>query len=316
LANAKHLIEQVQASEEHKMGDYRRELYFGVNVNPTASELTTARELTRRAEAVGLDLIGVQDHPYQWRFLDTWMLIATLLAKTERITVFPNVTNVPLRGPAMLAKAAASLDVLFNGRFELGVGAGAFWEAIAAMGGPRRTAREALDALEEAIKIIRLFWSGERTINFAGRFYSVHGVHPGPAPKHPIGIWVGAYKPRMLALTGRLADGWLPSLPYAPPEEIPAMQRRIDDAAAELERSPAAIRRAYNVNGLIINGRVRGVLQGPPSYWVEELTRFAVELGLDTFIYWPAEDPLQQVERFAAEVVPAVREAVANHRNH
>ncbi len=98
------------------MGDYGRELNFGANVNPTASDLATAREVTRRAEAVGLDLIGIQDHPYQWRFLDTWMLMATLLAETKRIKVFPNVANVPLRGPAMLAKAAASLDVISNGR--------------------------------------------------------------------------------------------------------------------------------------------------------------------------------------------------------
>ncbi len=298
------------------MGDYGRELHFGVNVDPTASALTTAREVARRAEAVGLDLIGIQDHPYQWRFLDTWMLMATLLAETKRISVFPNVANVPLRGPAMLAKAAASLDVLSSGRFELGVGAGAFWAAIAAMGGPTRTPREAREALEEAIKIIRLFWGGERTISFAGRFYSVHGLHPGPAPAHPIGIWVGAYKPRMLALTGRLADGWLPSLAYAPPDQIPAMQQRIDEAAAEVKRDPSAIRRAYNVNGLITDGRVRGILQGPPSYWVEELTRFAVELSLDTFVFWPVEDQLGQLERFAAEVAPSVREAVAGERRH
>lgn len=298
------------------MGDYGRELNFGANVNPTASDLATAREVTRRAEASGLDLIGIQDHPYQWRFLDTWMLMATLLAETKRIKVFPNVANVPLRGPAMLAKAAASLDVISNGRFELGVGAGAFWEAIAAMGGPTRTPREAFEALEEAIKIIRLFWSGERTIRFAGRFYSVHGLHPGPAPAHPIGIWVGAYKPRMLGLTGRLGDGWLPSLAYAPPEQIPAMQQRIDDAASEVARAPSAIRRGYNVNGLITNGPLRGILQGPTSYWVEELTRFAVELGLDTFVFWPIEDQLGQLERFAAEVVPGVREAVTRARKN
>src|SRR5919197_1556930 len=120
----------------------------------------------------------------------------------------------------MLAKQAASLDVLSGGRFELGLGAGSLWEAIAAMGGPDRSPREALEALEEAIRIIRLFWSGELTITFEGRHYSVKGLDPGPPPAHPIGIWVGGYKPRMLNLIGRLADGWIPSLPYAPPEVI------------------------------------------------------------------------------------------------
>jgi alkanesulfonate monooxygenase SsuD/methylene tetrahydromethanopterin reductase-like flavin-dependent oxidoreductase (luciferase family) len=88
-----------------------------------------------------LDLIGIQDHPYQRRFLDTFALIGDLLARTERLRFFPDVANLPLRQPAMLAKAGASLDVMSGGRFELGLGAGAFWEAIAAMGGPARSRR-------------------------------------------------------------------------------------------------------------------------------------------------------------------------------
>jgi alkanesulfonate monooxygenase SsuD/methylene tetrahydromethanopterin reductase-like flavin-dependent oxidoreductase (luciferase family) len=284
--------------------DYRRPLEFGANVDPTASELSLARDVAAVAEARGLDLLGVQDHPYQWRFLDTWMLLPTLLAQTETVRVFPNVANLPLRGPAMLAKAAASLDVISGGRFELGLGAGSFWEAIGAMGGPVRRPGEAVDALEEAIRIIRLFWSGERTIAFEGRFYSVRGLHPGPPPAHPIGIWVGAQKPRMLALTGRLADGWSVSRPYVPPELVPDLQARIDEGAQEAGRDPAAIRRLYNLMGTIDD--VVG--------WVEELTRFAVDLGLDTFVFWPAHDHLRQLDLFAAEVVPAIREAVEHER--
>src|SRR6266550_8057775 len=108
------------------------------------------------ADEAGLDLIGIQDHPYQRRFLDTWMLMATVLANTQRVRVFPDVANLPLRPPAVLAKAAASLDVLSGGRFELGLGAGAFPDVIASMGGPRRTPGESVEALEEAIDVIRL----------------------------------------------------------------------------------------------------------------------------------------------------------------
>lgn len=286
------------------MTDYRRPLEFGANVDPTAAALPEAREIARLADAAGLDLIGIQDHPYQWRFLDTFALTATLLAQTERIRFFPNVANLPLRAPGMLAKQAASLDFLSGGRFELGLGAGAFWEGIRAMGGPAWTPGESVSALEEAIEIIRLFWSGARTISFSGRFYSVSGLHPGPEPVHPIGIWLGALKPRMLALTGRLADGWSVSLPYAPPEQIPAMQRRIDEAAVQAGRDPRDIRRLYNLMGTI-DDRPR---------WVEDLTRFAVELGLDTFVFWPPENTVRQLGRFADEVVPAVREAVARER--
>src|SRR4029079_9548628 len=154
------------------------------------------------------------------RFLDTWTLLAYAAARTERITLLPDVLNLPLRQPAVLAKSAASLDVLSGGRFELGLGAGAFWDGIAAMGGPRRAPGESVEALEEAIAILRAAWSGERSVTFAGDHYTVRGFHPGPPPAHDIGIWLGAYGPRMQRIVGRLADGWVPSVPRFPVEEL------------------------------------------------------------------------------------------------
>jgi alkanesulfonate monooxygenase SsuD/methylene tetrahydromethanopterin reductase-like flavin-dependent oxidoreductase (luciferase family) len=286
---------------------YGRPLEVGLSLVPASADAERLRSLAKRADELGLDLIGIQDHPYQWRFLDTFALIADLLARTERIRIFPDVANLPLRGPTMLAKQAASLDLLSDGRFELGLGAGAFWEAIGAMGGPVRSGREALEALEEGIAIIRAFWSGERTIAFQGKHYSVKGLHPGPPPTHPIGIWLGVGRPRALALTGRVADGWVPSLGWATPELVPELARRVDDGAAEAGRDPSEIRRVYNVSGTIVDGPVRGLLDGPPEHWVETLTEFATELGFDTFIFWPGDEPEAQLERFAQEVVPALR---------
>ena len=286
---------------------YGRPLEFGLSIVPASAEIELARSLAHRADELSLDLIGIQDHPYQWRFLETWSLLADLIARTERIRLFPDVANLPLRGPGMIAKQAASLDALSNGRFELGLGAGAFWDAIAAMGGPRRSGREALEALEEAVAIIRAFWSGERAISFEGTHYALRGLHPGPAPAHAIGIWLGVGKLRSLALTGRLADGWVPSLFWATPELVPEMQRRIDDAAATAGRDPAQIRRVYNVGGRISDKPARELLKGTPEQWTETLTSFAAELGFDTFIFWPDEDPLHQLDRFAEEVVPALR---------
>ena len=286
---------------------YGRQLEFGLSIVPTSADVDLARRLARRADELGLDLIGIQDHPYQWRFLETWSLIGDLLAGTDQIRLFPDVANLPLRSPGLIAKQAASLDVLSGGRFELGLGAGAFWEAIGAMGGPIRSGREALEALEEAIRIIRVFWSGERTISFEGEHYSVKGLHPGPPPAHPIEIWLGVGKPRALALTGLLADGWIPSLGWATPDLVPDMHRRIDDASVGAGRDPAEVRRLYNISGRIVDGPTNGLLDGSPTHWIETLTGFAGELGFDTFIFWPAEEPLAQLERFANEVVPAVR---------
>jgi alkanesulfonate monooxygenase SsuD/methylene tetrahydromethanopterin reductase-like flavin-dependent oxidoreductase (luciferase family) len=286
---------------------------FGWFLVPEARDPWGLLEEARLAERVGFDLIGVQDHPYQRRYLDTFTLLAALAAATGRVGLFPDVANLPLRHPAMLAKAAASLDLLSGGRFELGLGAGAFWDAVAAMGGPRRRPGEAVEALEEAIGLLRDLWSDKPSVRFQGVHYRVVGVKPGPAPAHPIGIWVGGFGPRMLALTGRLADGWVPSSPYVPPERLPAAQARIDEAAAAAGRDPAAIRRLYNISGRIGPGG-GGFLDGPAAQWVEQLLPLVTETGMDTFVLWPSESPARQLELFAAEVAPALREAVAVHR--
>ena len=297
------------------MPDYGRPVRFGVFPTPEAVALDEVLALARVADQENLEYVGIQDHPYQRRFLDTWMLMATVLAKTERVSVFPDVANLPLRPPAVLAKSAASLDVLSGGRFELGLGAGAFWEAVEAMGGPRRSPGEAVDALVEAIEaieVIRLMWSDDRSVRFDGRYYRLAGVKPGPQPVHPMGIWLGVAGRRTLALVGRAADGWVPSSGWATPEKLPEMNARIDEAAVAAGRDPAVIARVYNVWGSIDGAR--GFLQGGVAQWVDELTELAVEHGMDTFVFGPAEDPVPQVQRFAVEVAPAVREQVARHR--
>src|SRR4051812_33861311 len=220
------------------MPDYGHDLNFGTFITPNNQRPDDVVALAQLTEQAGLDLATFQDHPYQPAFLDTWTLMSWVAAQTETLRVAPNVLNLPLRQPAVLARSAASLDLLSGGRVELGLGAGAFWDGIEAMGGPRRTPGESVEALEEAIGVIRALWSGERTPHLEGRHYRLAGAKPGPVPAHPIGIHVGAYKPRMLRLVGRLADGWLPSMGYAPPEQLGPMNARIDDAAVAAGRMP------------------------------------------------------------------------------
>ena len=281
--------------------------WLGVFPVPNATDHEQVVAQVLLADRLGLDLVGIQDHPYQRRHLDAWTLIAYLAGRTERIRFFPDVANLPLRHPGLLAKAAASLDVLTGGRVELGLGAGAFWEGIAAWDGPTRSGKESVDALQEAIPIIRRVWAAERGIRAGGDHYRMAGGHGGPPPAHDIGIWLGAYGPRMLRTVGRLADGWVPSLPRAPLEEIPAKMRVIDDAAREAGRDPAAIRRIANVNGAIEDGDVSDWLHGPPEHWIEELRRL-MAMGFDGFVFWADHpDVLGQTERFAKEIAPAVR---------
>ena len=290
-------------------------LQVGISVVPATDTLDRIRELVGAADETGLDLVGIQDHPYQSHFLDTWSLIPALLAETKRISFFTDVANLPLRPPAVMAKAAASLDVLSGGRFELGLGAGAIQDQITRLGGPSRSPAESVDALEEAIEVIRLMWSSERSVSFEGKHYRLEDARPGPLPVHPMGIWLGAFKPRMLRLVGRKADGWVPSLGVLSADEMRAGHERIDAAAADAGRDPRRIRRVLNLQGVIGESRTPPAgrlpvgylmgepLAGPPGWWAETLSGFA-EDGFDTLIFWPVDPSPRQVELLAGEVVP------------
>ena len=190
--------------------------------------------------------------------------------------------------------------MLSGGRVELGLGAGAFWDGVAGMGGPRRTPGESVDALEEAIGLMRLFFGGE-TLRQKGEFYSAEGGSPGPAPAHPIGLWIGAYGPRMLRLTGRLGDGWLPSLGgnYMSEADALAGHEAIDEAARGAGRDPAEIVRAANVG-----------LDDPAEFLEpERLVRLATELRFETvLVNVPSEEPLEFIHRLGEHVAPYARE--------
>ena len=270
-------------------------LRLGIFVVPDAEDPGATLEQIVAADRVGLDLVGVQDHPYQRRFFDTWTLLAYAAGRTERIRLVPDVVNLPLRHPALLAKSAASLDVLSGGRVELGLGAGAFWEGVEAMGGPRRSAKESVDALEEAIAVLRAAWTDGR-VDHEGEHYRVKGAKIGPPPAHPIGIWLGAYGPRMLRITGRLADGWLPSMggKYMTADDAPRMQAAVTAAAERAGRDPASVERAVNLMGF----------GGDP----DELRRVA-ELGFTTILVGlPEEGRLDAVRRLGEEVAPQLRD--------
>lgn len=284
---------------------YGHDLVFGTFLTPTAAQPDRVVALAQLTEQAGLDLVTVQDHPYQSAFLDTWTLLSVIAAKTERVRVAPNVANLPLRPPVVLARSVASLDLLSGGRVELGLGAGGFRDAIAAIGGPRLTPGESIEALEEAIPLMRAVWSPERGgIKLNGKHYQVAGAKRGPVPAHDVEIWLGAAKPRMLRLTGRLADGWLPSSSWAGPDELTAMNAIIDEAALKAGRKPSDIRRLYNLMGQF-DAMGNGFLHGPEELWIEQLTDLNRHQGISTFIL--ATDSPDDIRRFA-EVAAAVRE--------
>ena len=283
------------------MPDYGHPLRFGTFVSPTNSPARRPVELAQLSERLGFDLVTFQDHPYNSGFLDTWTLLSWVAARTERIGVSGNVLNLPLRQPpAVLARAAAGLDLLSGGRMNLGIGAGAFWDAVEAAGGRRLTPLQGVAALGEAIDVIRGVWDAAAPgpLRVDGEFYRVDGAERGPAPAHEVPIWLGAYKPKMQDLVGRKADGWLPSLPFMEPGGLPKGNAVIDDAARAAGRDPREITRLLNIF--------------PGQQTPEALARMTLEDGVSIFILM-SDDP-NVLERFAAETIPAVRERVARGR--
>jgi alkanesulfonate monooxygenase SsuD/methylene tetrahydromethanopterin reductase-like flavin-dependent oxidoreductase (luciferase family) len=295
--------------------DYGHDLLFGIFATPTAQPPQQAVEAAVVADRAGLDLATFQDHPYVNRFHDTWTLMSYAAARTEKIRLSGNVMSLPMRPPAVLARAHASLDRLTGGRIELSLGAGAFWDGIEAMGQRRLTAGQSVEALGEAIQVIREVWdtSTPGGVRVKGDYYDVSGAKRGPAPAHDMKIWIGAYKPRMLRLAGRLADGILPSLSYLEggPDDYAGLNAEIDAAAEKAGRAPSDIRRLLNINGTFATNGT-GFLQGPPEQWAEDLAGVALEQGVSAFIL--ATDNPAVIELYAAEVAPAVRDLVAAER--
>jgi alkanesulfonate monooxygenase SsuD/methylene tetrahydromethanopterin reductase-like flavin-dependent oxidoreductase (luciferase family) len=305
----------------------RPPLLFGANVDPLVNAPAAAVGHAKLAEELGFDLVLIQDHPYNPAHLDTWTTLTVIAARTARIRVGSNVSPLPLRPPAMLAKQVASVAALCGGseRVLLGLGAGGFLQGVNAFGGPPLEPGESVDALTEGIQIIRALWSATGPVSFLGDYghHRLRGVRFGPTPAGSIPIWIGGMKPRMLRLTGRYADGLIVSAGYVPPATLPQVNALVDRAAAAARRPASAVRRAYNVMGRILDpGQASegdAVVGAGGAHdvatWVAALTSYATAGRIDAFVFWPVvDDPAHfgdQLRRFATEVAPAVRAAVA-----
>lgn len=283
-------------------------LRVGVTLR-TSTDVDPAAE-ARHAEALGFDLITAMDHlPGSAPSFETWTELAWAAAATERILVGTNVLGMPYRHPAVTAKMAETLQRLSGGRLVLGIGGGGSNAEFAAFGLPVRERKEKVDAFEEGVEIIRRLWAGG-AVTFRGKHYSVEDAEISPIPETPIPMWFGSYGPRSVALAGRLADGWIPSYRYAPPERWREGRDRIRKAAEEAGRDPDDLDYAYNI-GVRVDERAEqrpGMIAGPPGRVIEELVPI-LRMGVTFPMLWTAGEGVEQRERLAAEVVPALRDA-------
>jgi alkanesulfonate monooxygenase SsuD/methylene tetrahydromethanopterin reductase-like flavin-dependent oxidoreductase (luciferase family) len=298
-----------------------RKVWFGTSLGAwNGADVASAAEsahLVAYADREGLDLFTVGDHPYFGEKLDAYALVSFLLGRTERIAGAVTVTNLPTRPAPMLARTITSLSALSGGRVVLGIGAGAIWDMIVKLGVPRLDPGSAVRAREEAITLIRALAAGEGPVTFDGEIYHVSGLDPAGVAAPP--IWTGSVGPKSLAVTGRLADGWVvPGGSDWRSKLYGESRPRIDDAAAAAGRDPAEIADIFNFGGRITSeplavtrGEDGRWIGGSERQWVDELTDAVLEYGARGFIYRSTDDTpaAEALTRWASEIVPAVREA-------
>jgi len=285
---------------------------FGLNVSTSAERGADPARDAKRAEELGFDFVSSNDHPCGSNpSYETWTMLTWVAAATSRIRILTRVLGVPYRPPAMVAKMAATLDRLSGGRLILGLGSGASDDEFRAFGLGVPTPAEKTTGLEEAITIIRGLWT-EDTFSFQGKRYHTDGAQIEPKPDHSIPIWLGTFAPRALAVTGRLADGWIPSLGYAPPDQVTGLRERVLRAASEAGRDPSEITCAYNLEVRVDESASTDdtVVSGSPDAVAERLAGF-LGLGFSAINFMPhGPGADEQAERLANEVIPAVRSAV------
>jgi probable F420-dependent oxidoreductase len=265
--------------------------------------------LARTAEALGFDFVSSADHPGAPRPpYEVWTLLTWIAAATSRIKVATRVLGVPYRAPAMVAKMAETLDRLSGGRLILGLGGGHSDDEFRAFGLGVPSPAEKVTGMDEAIRIMHGLWQQPR-LTFTGQRYHVEDALMEPKPAHRIPIWLGTYGPRALRVTGELADGWIPSLGFAPPDQVPTMRDRIRAAAASAGRDPDEITLVYNVEVEVGAPPRPGVVCGPPDAVVEQLHGF-LKLGFTAFNVMPAgPDVNEQLQLLARHVLPELARA-------
>jgi alkanesulfonate monooxygenase SsuD/methylene tetrahydromethanopterin reductase-like flavin-dependent oxidoreductase (luciferase family) len=300
-----------------------REVVFGIGAHSGIDDGPELLRTVQQADRGGLDVFSLSDHPYFGARLDAYAALGFVLGRTEHISGFANVTNLPTRPAPMLARTVTSLSALSGGRVVLGMGAGGLWDRISDMGVPLIPPDEAVRAFEEAIVLVKRLSGGGPPVTFHGRHYQVNQIEPAPVAAPP--VWTGSVGPKSLAATGRVADGWIPG--HAADwlsERFRASRPVIDDAAVAVGRDPREVRTIFNFPGRISDRPLAATrdrdgrwIGGSVDQWVEELTGAVLEHGAGGFMLFSPDHGAPDagsLARWAGEIAPAVREAVARIR--
>lgn len=288
---------------------------FGMNLHTAIRPEVDPMAEALHAEQLGFDVVTIHRdvlHGNDPSF-EIWTLLTWLAAHTTHIKVAPVVLALPNRHPTVLAKMAETLDRLSDGRLVLVLGAGGAMNepAYGAFGLTQRLPREKVEALEEAIDILRGLWSTSG-FSYSGQHFRTQGATIEPKPSHPIPIWLGAFGDQMVGLAGRKADGWFPTYQFLEPKQAYRKLEYIRKVAENAGRNPDHITYAYNIPVLVEEGTVttRGRIAGS----AEEVARQLADLVRHGFTFlnlWPSGEAAKQRERLAREVLPVVRDLIS-----
>jgi alkanesulfonate monooxygenase SsuD/methylene tetrahydromethanopterin reductase-like flavin-dependent oxidoreductase (luciferase family) len=284
-----------------------RRIEFGLGISPALTPGADPIGLAQQAEELGFDFVSASDHPCGADpTYETWTMLSWIAAATSRIRIATRVLGVPYRPPAMVAKMAETFDRLSGGRLILGLGGGYSDQEFRAFGLPVPTPGQKVDGLEDAIRIARGLWS-EPAFTYAGKQFHTDQAELMPKPERHIPVWLGTFGDRALDLTGRLADGWIPSLGSAPPAQSVVMRNKVLKAAEAVGRDPETITCAYHIQISFKPHEDPWVVSGSAGQIAERLQSF-VDLGFTT-LSLTTMDSDEAVHQLATEVIPQITRA-------
>ncbi len=285
---------------------------FALPVSGSWATPENIRHCAARAEALGYHelwtfqrLLSAVDDSWGEVYrsvVDPLVTLGYVAALTRRIRLGAAVVNMPFVTPVLLAKQAATVDVLSNGRLDLGVGLGWSDEEYTASGASKKNqGRRA----EEFIATLRTLWT-EQNVEHSGEFYRIPPSKAAPKPVQPGGppILLGGTAPRALARAGRIADGWISSS-RADLTHIGDSIRLVKDAAAAAGRDPAVLR--FICRGVVkarttgerapLMGTLAEIRSDFDTLVEQGVTELFVDLNFDPTIGSPDADPIACMAR-------------------
>lgn len=276
------------------------------------------------ARAAGFSAISANDHlVFQRPWLDGIVALASVVDCSAHLTMTTTAALPVVRGPAALAKAAAALDVLSGGRFVLGVGPGSSAADYAAV---RVPFEERWRRFDEAVGVLRAELTGAAA-PATSRFYDTPVLEPPPG--RPIPIWIGSWGSAAgVRRVARLGDGWLASAYNTTPDRLAAgraaLHAALEAAGREVRGFPIVLATMWTYltdDKSVARAKLDGlagmlerdpvdlagqVLIGGAEVCAGKLRRYA-EAGVDTVFIWPVGDPITQLRRFGAQILPRLR---------